>query len=114
FMCATVIDANAGTLSYYQFDLSKAGLGGLQQTIAAVPLSSYSFTNAFLGRSPFLADNATSGAIDEFRIYADAASPAQIALDELNGPNTVPEPTGMLVTALGALGLLARRPRISR
>jgi hypothetical protein len=114
FMCATVIDANAGTLSYYQFDLSQGGLGGLQQSITAVPLTAYSFTNAWLGRSPFLADNATSGAIDEFRIYTDAASAAQIAHDEAVGPNTVPEPTGILVTALGAMGLLFRRPRVSR
>lgn len=60
FMAATVIDATAGTLSYYLN-------GVLQQTITAIPLSSYSFSNAYLGRSAFAGDNATSGSVDEFR-----------------------------------------------
>jgi hypothetical protein len=109
FMMATVIDGNAGTLSYYLYDLSAGGVGGLQQTIAAIPLGSYSFSNAYLGRSAFLADNATSGTIDEFRIYNDAHSAGQVAADLAAGPDAVPEPTSLTLVAIGALGLLARR-----
>jgi hypothetical protein len=115
FMMAMVIDGNAGTLSYYLYDLSQGGVGGLQQTIAAIPLSSYNFTDLYLGRSPFLADNATSGAIDEFRIYADPQSAAQIAADEAAGPDTlVPEPSSLVLAALGLVGLATARVRKAR
>jgi len=106
FMSATVIDGNAGTLSYYLYDISAGGIGGLQQTITAIPLSSYSFSNAYLGRSAFLADNATSGAIDEFRIYSNAQSAAQIAADFAAGPNVVPEPASMALLGLGGLAMM--------
>jgi hypothetical protein len=114
FMSAVVIDSVAGTLSYYLYDLSQGGVGGLQQTIAALPLSSFNFTNAFLGRSAFFQDNATSGSIDEFRIYNNAQSAGQVAADEAAGPNVVvpvPEPVSMSFLAAGAMGLLARRPK---
>jgi hypothetical protein len=106
FMAATVIDGTAGTLSYYLFDLTKGGIGGLQQTIPAIPLSSYTFTNAYLGRSAFAGDNATSGSIDEFRIYANAESAAQIAADEAAGPDVlVPEPNALALAAIGLISL---------
>jgi hypothetical protein len=109
YMAATVIDGGAGTLSYYVFRTSD-GAGGLQQTIPANPLSSYSFTNAYLGRSPFLGDNSTSGTVDEFRIYTDPRSGAQIAADFAAGPNTlVPEPASLSLAALGALSLVGVR-----
>lgn len=105
FMAATVIDGTAGTLSFYLYDLSQGGVGGLQQTIPAIPLSSYSFTDLYLGRSPFLADNATSGQIDEFRIYDNAQSAAQIAADQAAGADTlVPEPSSIILGAVGLLG----------
>jgi glucose/arabinose dehydrogenase len=109
YMAATVIDGNAGTLSYYLFDIGQGGLGGLQQSITAIPLSAYSFTNCYLGRSPFLADNATSGSIDEFRIYNNAQSAAQVAADFAAGPDVIPEPASLGLLGIGALGLLARR-----
>jgi hypothetical protein len=115
YMTATVIDSVAGTLSYYLFRTSD-GVGGLQQTITAIPLSSYSFTNAYLGRSAFTGDNATSGSIDEFRIYANAETSSQIAADFAAGPNQlVPEPSSLFLAGLGSLGLIAlwqrrRRP----
>jgi len=103
YMSATVIDGDAGTLSYYLFRLSD-GLGGLQDTIPAIPLSSYSFTDAFIGRSPFGVDNATSGSVDEFRIYGEARSTSQIARDFNSGPDRlVPEPTTVLLLGLGSL-----------
>ena len=92
-------------MTYYLYRTSD-GLGGLQQTIPAVPLSSYSFTNAYLGRSAFAGDNSTSGSVDEFRIYANAESAAQVAADEAAGPNTlVPEPSTLALAALGLLSL---------
>jgi hypothetical protein len=111
YFAATVIDGNAGTLSYYLYDITQGGVGGLQQTIAAIPLSSYSFTQAYLGRSAFAADNATSGAIDEFRIYNNAQGATDIAADLAAGPNVVvvPEPSSLGLIALGALGLIVRR-----
>ncbi len=90
------------------------GIGGLQQTIPAIALSSYNFTNAYLGRSAFVGDNSTSGSVDEFRIYNNAQSATAIAADAAAGPTVVlpvPEPISMSFLALGALGLLSRRPR---
>ena len=119
-MSATVINGGAGTISYYLFDITAGGIGGLQQTIPANALSSYNFTNAFLGRSPFLADNATSGTIDEFRIFNNAQSDAAIAANFAAGPNDtspvvinapVPEPATLSIAVIGAVGLLTRRAR---
>lgn len=101
FMMAVVINGNAGTLSYY-LD------GMLQQTIAAIPLSSYNFSNAYLGRSAFTGDNATSGSIDEFRIYSDAQSTAAIASDYAAGPDMspTPEPATLSLAMIGGLAML--------
>lgn len=109
YMATTVIDGTAGTLSYYVYRLSD-GLGGLQQTITAISLSSFSFTDAFLGRSAFDGDNWTSGSVDEFRIYNEARSAADIAADFAAGPNVVPEPTSLSLLGFGAV-LLARSIR---
>jgi hypothetical protein len=109
YMAATVIDGTAGTLSYYLFRVSD-GVGGLQQTITAIPLSSYSFTNAYLGRSAFAGDNATNGSVDEFRMYNDAHSAAQIAADFAAGPNQlVPEPMTLSLLGFGAAAAFGSR-----
>jgi hypothetical protein len=104
YMAATVIDGSAGTLSYYIYRLSD-GAGGLQQTIPAIPLSAYSFTQAFLGRSAWDVDNYVNGAVDEFRIYNHAKTSAQIAADFAAGANVVPEPTSAALAGLIVFGL---------
>jgi len=108
YMSATVISAS-GTLSYYLYDITE-GNGGLQQTVTGLPLSSFNFTAAYLGRSPFDTDNIMSGSVDEFRIYDDAQSASAVAADFAAGPNVIPEPATLSILSLGAFGLLGRRP----
>ncbi len=82
-MATTVIDGTAGTLSYYLN-------GVLQSTVAnPIPLSAFNYTAAYLGRSAFIADNATSGSIDEFRIYNNPQRKplSAVAADQAAGPN---------------------------
>ena len=109
YFAATVIDGTAGTLSYFVYRASD-GLGGLQQTIPAIPLSSYSFTDAFLGRSAFDADNWTSGSVDEFRIYNNPTGAARILADFQAGPNSlIPEPGSLALVGFGGVALMLRR-----
>ena len=112
-MSATVIDGSAGTLSYYLYDLSQGGVGGLQQTITSIPLSSYLFTNAYLGRSAFAGDNSTNGSIDEFRIYNNAQSAAAECARRRSGwikTSVAGSGTGLDIVPGGRsdVGLLAR------
>ncbi len=102
YMCSAVLDGTAGTLSYYINGL-------LQSTIPAVPLNSYTFTNFYLGRSPFAGDNYVSGTVDEFRVYSHALTTDAIAADFAAGPNVIPEPTSLAVIGLAGRALRRRR-----
>jgi len=68
--------------------------------------------NAWLGRSQFDGDFNLDGLYDEFRVYDQALSPAQIYGNFLAGPdvvNLIPEPA--TITLAGAAGLLLLRRR---
>ncbi|HTL74352.1 MAG TPA: alpha-L-fucosidase [bacterium] len=55
----------------------------------ATPLANVSPNSAALGRSPWSGDPWLNGAIDEFRIYAGALPPADIATTQIVGPNAL-------------------------
>jgi hypothetical protein len=114
YMAATVIDGTAGTISYYVFRASD-GAGGLQQTIPAISLSSYSFTNAYLGRSAYDGDPIPIGTIDEFKIYDEARSASQILGDFNAGPTggdgpkvVIDRETGSMTMSAGTSGQIFR------
>ena len=89
YYSATVIDSVTSTLSYYVYRVFD-GVGGLQNSVPATPLSSFSFDDAIIGRSPFDADPATSGSVDEFRISNHAFTAQQVADSFVLGPAPSP------------------------
>ena len=64
---------------------------GVLETSLAVstPLANVSMNSAALGRSPWSGDPWLAGSIDEFRIYADAMLPSDLAAAQTVGPNVV-------------------------
>jgi hypothetical protein len=90
--------------------------GGLAGTYiptaeAAHQLVNLHDVNNWLGRSNYAADSVLNGSINEFRIYDHAFTGEQVADSFLRGPNTVPEPTALLLLICAVIGtsLLARR-----
>ena len=68
--------------------------------------------NNWLGRSQWSVDPFFNGSINEFRIYDNALSPADVAQSFSRGPDAVPEPTCAAVPApiATAVSTNARRP----
>ena len=64
---------------------------GVLETSLAVstPLASVSTNSASLGRSPWSGDPWLAGSIDEFRIYAGAMLPSDLAVAQVVGPNVL-------------------------
>lgn len=78
------------------------GLAVKTNTITLRPLSLGSTTNNYIGKSQY-PDPYMNGALDEFRIYSVALSPAEIAATDALGPNqllsTQSPPMGLTATA---------------
>jgi len=68
--------------------------------------------NTWVGRSSFQGNPFYAGSVDDFRIYDEALSAAQVGDSFRAGPNAVPEPgAGLAVLGLGALALTRRRTK---
>ena len=51
-----------------------------------------------------------NGSVDEFRIWSGELSATEVATNFASGPNnTIPEPSGLLLTIAGGLLVLRRR-----
>ena len=85
------------------------GLEVGRRTISIDP-SLHDQVNNWLGRSQWSPDTFFDGSINEFRIYDNALSGAEVAQSFARGPNAVPEPAGLSACLLAGI-LLARRRR---
>jgi hypothetical protein len=87
----TVIDPPTGTISIYRDGVLEVTQGGVNNPLSDTP------TNwAYLGHSFYAADPYLSASIDEFRIYNGVLTPAQVALTQVNGPNSASFDLGAL------------------
>lgn len=78
-----VLDPTTSTLAVYTN-------GVLQNASynAAAPLTDIATNDAYLGKSSF-GDPYATLSVDEFRIYNGALTPAQVAMSDLSGPNSI-------------------------
>ncbi len=85
---------------------------GVLETSLAVstPLASVSMNSASLGRSPFGGDPWLAGSIDEFRIYAGAMLPSDLAVAQLVGPNVLLTTSVSLTTTISSGNLIMNWP----
>ena len=84
-----------------------AGMGGQD-------LGNVSINQFYLGSAVGFGDSDFNGQIDEFRIHTNALSDAAIQASFAVGPNRVtpaPEPSTVVLAALGIVGLALRRRR---
>jgi len=85
----------------------------LGQSVAQFDSSGMDYKNYWIGRSNFQQDAFYNGTIDEFRIYDQGLTAAQVVANYVSGPNAVPEPAAASL-ALAAAALALRRPRRGR
>lgn len=88
-----VLDPPTGTISVYRDGVLEVAQGG-----AYNPLSDTPTNYAFLGHSFYDADPYLSASIDEFRIYNGVLTPPQVAMTQLNGPNSTSFDPGALTS----------------
>lgn len=78
-----VVDPPTGFISIYRDGVLEVAQGGANN-----PLSDTPTNYAFLGHSFYNADPYLTASIDEFRIYNGVLTPSQVAVTQLNGPNS--------------------------
>ena len=76
----------------------------------STPLANVSMNSASLGRSPWSGDPWLSGAIDEFRIYAGAMLPSDLAAAQLVGPNVLLTTNVSLTSTISSGNLIMNWP----
>ena len=85
---------------------------GVWETSLAVstPLASVSTNSASLGRSPWSGDPWLAGSIDEFRIYAGAMLPSDLAAAQFVGPNVLLTTNVSLTSTISSGNLIMNWP----
>jgi hypothetical protein len=85
---------------------------GVLETSLAVstPLANVSMNSASLGRSPWSGDPWLAGSIDEFRIYAGAMLPSDLAVAQTVGPNVVLTTDVSLTSTISSGNLIMNWP----
>jgi hypothetical protein len=86
-----ILDPPSSTLAVYRDGILEFARYDANHTLSGIA------TNlAVIGRSLVGADPYLPASIDEFRIYSGALSPAEIALTQINGPNSTTRDPGAL------------------
>ncbi|MDB6132284.1 MAG: Ig domain protein group 2 domain protein [Verrucomicrobiales bacterium] len=87
FHFVLTVDENAGKAFYYENGVQAATFNTL------LKLDAVNDINCWLGRSNWTNDQNLQGSFDEFRIYAGAFSPVDVAKSMAKGPGTLPTGT---------------------
>jgi hypothetical protein len=106
---AVTIDGGSNTATVY-IDGSEKLSGSITLTPEDV-VSVDGTEHNWLGRSRFTSDAFLDGSINEFRIYDSALTGDAIASSFALGPNTVPEPSRLLLSLVGIAAIALRRRR---
>jgi hypothetical protein len=81
----------------------------LGQTVAQYDHSGMNYLNYWIGRSNFAADPFYNGTFNEYRIYDNGLTGAQVLESFNRGPNVVPEPAALAIVTVLAVPMLRRR-----